>query len=64
MTTPLTLFEHEVKSFEWTDRDCARLEQMRNSLGTEVLRATVRNGKKVIQAMRLASRPTSIFWAQ
>jgi 5-methylcytosine-specific restriction enzyme subunit McrC len=67
MAAPLTLFEHEFRRFDWTDRDCARLEQMRNALGTEVLRATVRNGKKVIQAdqrvgvIRLGSRTIQVL---
>jgi 5-methylcytosine-specific restriction endonuclease McrBC regulatory subunit McrC len=67
MAAPLTLFEHEFRRFEWTDRDCARLEQMHNALGTEVLRATVRNGKKVIQAaqhvgvIRLGSRTIQVL---
>lgn len=67
MAAPLTLFEHEFRRFEWTDKDCARLEQMHVALGTEVLRATVRNGKKVIQAteqvgvVRLGSRTIQIL---
>src|ERR1041384_6798875 len=67
MAAPLTLFEHEYKRFDWTDRDCAKLEQLRLALGTEVLRATVRNGKKVIQAaqhvgdIRLSNRTIQIL---
>jgi 5-methylcytosine-specific restriction enzyme subunit McrC len=67
MAAPLTLFEYEFRRFEWSDRDCARLEQMRNALGTEVLRATVRNGKKVIQAaqhvgvIRLGNRTIQVL---
>lgn len=67
MSVPLTLFEHEYKKFDWTDRDCAKLEQLRLALGTEALRATVRNGKKVIQAaqhvgvIRLANRTIQIL---
>ncbi len=67
MAAPLTLFEHEFKRFEWTDLDCARLERLRAALGVEVLRATVRNGRKVIQAtqqvgvVRLGSRTIQIL---
>jgi 5-methylcytosine-specific restriction enzyme subunit McrC len=50
MSKTLTLFEHESKSFAWTDRDCAVLERMRLEVGTEVLRPTVRRGTKAIQA--------------
>jgi 5-methylcytosine-specific restriction enzyme subunit McrC len=67
MAVTLTLFEHEFRRFEWTERDCAMLEQMRASLGTEVLRATVRHGRKVIQAtqqvgvVRLGSRTIQVL---
>ena len=67
MTKPLTLFEHESKEFAWTDRDCALLERMRVSLKTEVLRPTVRGGKRVIQAaqhvgvVRLKNRTIQIL---
>ena len=67
MTKPLTLFEYESKEFDWTDRDCALLERMRVSLKTEVLRPTVRGGKRAIQAaqhvgvVRLRNRTVQIL---
>jgi 5-methylcytosine-specific restriction enzyme subunit McrC len=67
MPLPLTLFEHEYKNFDWTDRDCAKLEQLHLTLGTEALRATVRHGRKVIQAaqhvgvIRLGNRTIQIL---
>jgi 5-methylcytosine-specific restriction enzyme subunit McrC len=50
MPKPLTLFEHEAGEFSWTDRDLALLQHMRLQTGAEVLRATTRNGKRVLQA--------------
>jgi 5-methylcytosine-specific restriction enzyme subunit McrC len=50
MSKPLTLFEHETKSFAWKDSDLALLERMRKASGADVLRATTRNGKRAIQA--------------
>jgi 5-methylcytosine-specific restriction enzyme subunit McrC len=52
MTKPLTLFEHECQEFPWTDRDLALIERLRASTGTDVLRATTRNGKRAIQALQ------------
>ena len=52
MPRPLTLFEHESQIFAWTDRDLALLERLRASTRTDVLKATVRNGKRAIQAMQ------------
>ena len=52
MPKPLTLFEHECQTFPWTDRDLALLERLRASTGTDVLKATIRNGKRAIQAMQ------------
>ena len=67
MPQPLTLFEHEAKAFPWTDRDLALVEKMRQVTGAEVLRLTVRGGKKVIQAaqhvgvVRLRNRTIQIL---
>jgi hypothetical protein len=36
--------------FAWTDRDLALLERLRASTDTDVLKATIRNGKRAIQA--------------
>lgn len=52
MPRPVTLFEHESQSFAWTDRDLALLERLRVSTGTEILKATIRNGKRALQAMQ------------
>jgi 5-methylcytosine-specific restriction enzyme subunit McrC len=52
MSKPLTLFEHECTTFTWTDRDLALLERLRASIQTDVLKATVKNGKRAIQAMQ------------
>jgi 5-methylcytosine-specific restriction enzyme subunit McrC len=50
MTNTLTLFEHESQAFPWTDRDVVLIERLSQSAGTDVLRATIRNGKHAIQA--------------
>jgi 5-methylcytosine-specific restriction enzyme subunit McrC len=50
MQPTLTLFEHESKPFEWTDRDLLLLDQMRLSAGAEILRPTVRGRVRHIQA--------------
>lgn len=52
MPKPLTLFEHECQTFAWTDRDLALLERLRASSQRDVLKATIRNGKRAIQAMQ------------
>ncbi|HKV37129.1 MAG TPA: hypothetical protein VJP89_22500 [Pyrinomonadaceae bacterium] len=52
MPKPLTLFEHECQTFAWTDRDLALLERLRAATQTDVLKATIRNGKRAIQAMQ------------
>ena len=67
MAKPLTLFEHETQEFSWTDRDCALLERLRIALHADVLRATVRGGKRAIQAaqhvgvVRLRNRTIQIL---
>lgn len=67
MTKPLTLFEYDAKEFDWTDRDCALLERMRLSFKSEILRPTVRGGKRAIQAaqhvgvVRLQNRTVQIL---
>lgn len=50
MTTTLTLFEHESKPFPWSDRDLVTFERLRRTLKVDVIRATVREGKRHIQA--------------
>ena len=50
MTTTLTLFEHECQEFPWSDRDLSLLERLSQSTQTDVLKATIRKGKRAIQA--------------
>jgi 5-methylcytosine-specific restriction enzyme subunit McrC len=52
MTTNITLFEHETKEFNWTDRDLAALDRLNRVTGVDVLQATVRGGKRKLQAMQ------------
>lgn len=67
MAPTFTLFEHEAKPFNWTDRDLLLLDRMRNEIGSEVIRATVRRREKVIQAsqyvgvVRLRNRTIQIL---
>jgi 5-methylcytosine-specific restriction enzyme subunit McrC len=50
MPNTLTLFEHEARNFDWTDKDLSVMERVRRAAGAEVLRLGVRGGKRVIQA--------------
>jgi 5-methylcytosine-specific restriction enzyme subunit McrC len=50
MTAMLTLFEHESRIFNWTDKDYAALERLRKEIGVEILRPGLRNGQRVLQA--------------
>lgn len=52
MPNPLHLFEHECQPYPWTDADLTRLERLNRSIGREVLRATVRNNQRAIQAFQ------------
>ena len=67
MGKPLTLFEHECQSFAWTDRDLARIERLRVSTKTDVVKVTVRKGKRAIQAtqhvgvVRLGNRTIQVL---
>src|SRR5205085_2240053 len=46
-----TIFEHEyTDGFGWSDEECATLERLRRATGAEVLRATVRAGRRELQA--------------
>lgn len=46
-----TVFEHGyTEGFDWTERDCATLERMRRATGVEILRPTVRAGRRELQA--------------
>src|ERR1051326_8957115 len=67
MTKTLTLFEHEYQEFPWTDRDLALIERLSQSMGTDILKATSRNGKRAIQAsqhvgvIRLGNRTIQVL---
>ncbi|MGI8857443.1 MAG: McrC family protein [Thermomicrobiales bacterium] len=67
MTATLTLFEHESKPFCWTDRDLVIFERLRGTLNVDVLRPTIRNAKREIQAaqyvgvVRLGHRTVQIL---
>jgi len=50
MTATITLFEHEVGEFDWTDRDLAALERLNRAAGVDVLRATVRGRRHLVKA--------------
>jgi len=51
MTQTLTLFEHDfTEGFDWTDADLATIERLNSATGTEILRATVRRGRRELQA--------------
>ena len=46
-----TLFEHEhTEGFDWTMREHAALERLNRAAGTEVLRATLRAGRRELRA--------------
>lgn len=50
MPNPLTLFEHESKHFEWTERDWTLIDRINTTFGTDVLRLGMKNGEKRIRA--------------
>ena len=51
MTKPLILFEHEFSTgFDWSDRELAQIERLNIAAGKEILRATVRGGRREIKA--------------
>ncbi|KPV54404.1 hypothetical protein SE17_03950 [Kouleothrix aurantiaca] len=50
MQRAITLFEHETAPFDWSDRHLIQLEQLRTTVGSDVLRATTRHGQRVLQA--------------
>ncbi|HEX8457625.1 MAG TPA: hypothetical protein VF656_10030 [Pyrinomonadaceae bacterium] len=64
----LTIFEHDyTEGFDWTERDCAALERLRHATGVEILRPTVRAGRRELQAaeqvgvVRLGKRTVQIL---
>lgn len=50
MTATITLFEHEIGEFDWTDRDFAALERLNRAAGVDILRATMRGRQRVVKA--------------
>ena len=50
MTRPLTLFEHESKNFEWTERDWTVIDRINTALGTDVLQLGMKHSEKRIRA--------------
>lgn len=46
----LTLFEHDILPFDWTDQDLVTLERLRQATGVEVVRPSIRGGTRVLQA--------------
>jgi len=50
---PISVFEYEAKRFDWNDRHIALVERLRKQFGTEVLRLTVKQGQRVVQAAQL-----------
>lgn len=67
MPTTLTLFEHETKLFDLTERDLRLLEKINTSVGAEILRPTFRSRNRAIQAsqhvglVRLRNRTIQIL---
>jgi 5-methylcytosine-specific restriction enzyme subunit McrC len=68
MSHTVTLFEHEyTDGFGWTGREYAALESLRRAAGAEVLRATVRGGRRELQAaqyvgvVRLGARTVQVL---
>jgi 5-methylcytosine-specific restriction endonuclease McrBC regulatory subunit McrC len=67
MPETLTLFEHEAKPFDWSDRDLVLLDRMNSEAGPDILRLTVRGRTRVIQAaqhvgvVRLRNRTIQIL---
>jgi 5-methylcytosine-specific restriction enzyme subunit McrC len=68
MPKTLTLFEHEYTAgFDWTDGDLATLERLNRGAGAQILRPTVRVGKRELQAaqhvgvVRLGGRTVQIL---
>ncbi len=63
-----TLFEHEQKAFDWTEREFAALERLNRATGVEVLRATIgRGGRRELRAsqyvgvVRLGTRAVQVL---
>lgn len=51
MASTFTIFEHEhTTGFNWSDAAMAALEKIKQAFGTDVLRATVRKGKRELRA--------------
>lgn len=67
MTATITLFEHEAEDFNWENRDLAALDRLNRAAGVDILRATVRGGKRKLQAtqhvgvVRLGNRTIQVL---
>ena len=46
----LTLFEHETRPFDWTERDLGLIEKLNSLAGCELLHAGVRSSQHTLQA--------------
>ena len=63
----LTLFEHEFREFDWTERDIISLERLRRAAGAAVLSADVRAGRRGLRAsqhvgvVRLGGRTVQVL---
>jgi 5-methylcytosine-specific restriction enzyme subunit McrC len=63
----VTLFEHESKTFPWTERDWTLVDRINTALRTDALRLGMKRGEKRIQAaqhvgvMRLGNRTIQIL---
>ena len=53
MAETITLFEHEAKPFEWTDRDLVALERLNRAVGVKVVHATVHGQQRKLQAQQM-----------
>src|SRR5579884_3373711 len=67
MAGTTTLFEHETREFNWTERDLTVMERLKRTTGREVLRASIQGGQRVTEAtemvgvVRLASKTVQIL---
>ena len=63
----ITLFEHDTEEFDWTDKDLVVLDRLAQKADAELLRPTVRGGRKVLVAtqhvgvFRLGNRTVQVL---
>ncbi len=66
-TRTITIFEHEPKPFDWTDRDLAALDRLGRTNSADILRPVVLDGRRALQAtqhvgvVRLGNRTIQIL---